>query len=143
MPYRFLEYVAIADAAFQASGKDLPEMFMAAAAATMNVMVEDLSTIDHTAQKTIELHHEALDMLLFNFLQEFIFFKDAERLLLRPATVQITRDGSVFSLRANLYGEIINPDKHVLLVDVKAVTLHHFEVKQTGSGWEAFVIVDT
>ncbi len=32
--------------------------------------------------------------------------------------------------------------KHDLIVDVKAVTLHRFEVKQTETGWKASIILD-
>ena len=45
MPYRYLEDIATADVAFEARGKDLAELFMAAAEATMNVMVADLDSI--------------------------------------------------------------------------------------------------
>ncbi|NTV43837.1 MAG: archease, partial [Syntrophobacteraceae bacterium] len=39
-------------------------------------------------------------------------------------------------------GEKIDPDRHDLIVDVKAVTFHHFRVEQTRHGWEAMVILD-
>ena len=45
MPYRYLEDIATADVAFEAWGDTLEEMFVAAADATMNVMVSDLDTI--------------------------------------------------------------------------------------------------
>ena len=38
MPYEYLEDFGTADIAFQATGRDLPELFMAAADATMNVL---------------------------------------------------------------------------------------------------------
>ena len=45
MPYSYLEDVATADVAFEASGGTLEAMFAAASDATMNVMVRDLSCI--------------------------------------------------------------------------------------------------
>lgn len=68
MPYEFLEDVATADIAFQAWGKDLEELFQAAGDATINVMIEDLDTIEFKEQRVFSLENDALDMLLFNFL---------------------------------------------------------------------------
>ena len=142
MPYRYLEDIAIADVAFEAWGDTREEMFVAAADAAMNVMVADLNTIASTENRPLQVAAEEIDMLLFELLQELIFYKDAERLLLRvPAVVIEEREGR-FLLTAEAYGEEIDPEKHDLIVDVKAVTLHRFRVEPTPRGWEAFVILD-
>jgi SHS2 domain-containing protein len=73
---------------------------------------------------------------------ELIYYKGAERLLLRVPSVHIQRQNDGFSLSAEAYGEELDPDQHELLVDVKAVTLHRFQVQQTESGWKAMVILD-
>jgi len=142
MPYHYLEDIATADVAFEARGKDLAELFTAAADATMNVMVADLATIEKREELEFVVEHEELDMLLFNFLQEFIFFKDARRLLLRVLSVSIDSGNEGFSLRAKTAGEELDPEKHDLIVDVKAVTLYRFAVQQTEDGWMATVVLD-
>ena len=142
MPYKYLEDVAIADVAFEAWGATLEELFKAAADATVNLMVADLSTITSHEQRTIELEDESLDLLLFNFLQELIFYKDAQKLLLRVREIRIERSDGSFKLRAEAHGEELNPAKHELGVDVKAVTLHRFQVQETPEGWQANVILD-
>jgi len=142
MPYKYLEDVAIADVAFEAWAATLEELFKAAADATVNLMVADLSTITSHEQRTIELEDESLDLLLFNFLQELIFYKDAQKLLLRVGEIQIERTNGSFKLRAEAHGEELNPAKHELGVDVKAVTLHCFQVQETPEGWQANVILD-
>jgi SHS2 domain-containing protein len=142
MPYRYLEDIATADVAFEASGRDLVELFTAAADATMNVMVADLNTIGEREAVTIIVEHEELDMLLFNFLQELIFFKDARRLLLRVPSVSIDSGAAGFSLHATAIGEELNPEKHNLIVDVKAVTLYRYHLQQTEVGWVATVVLD-
>lgn len=142
MPYQFLEDVAIADIAFSATGATLEELFSSAADATMNAMVDDLSTIQRTTQKAIALEAEAADLLLVNFLQEVIYYKDAQRLLLRPEQLHIEQRDRHLTLQASLSGEPINPEKHELRVDVKAVTFHRLKVTQTAQGWEAMVVLD-
>ena len=46
------------------------------------------------------------------------------------------------ALHATAIGEQLDPQRHQMRVDVKAVTLHRFRVEQTEQGWEAFVILD-
>jgi SHS2 domain-containing protein len=142
MPYRYVEDIAIADAAFEAWGTSLEDLFLAAADATMNVMVADLSSIVPRQQRGLELEADAIDLLLFQFLQEFIYFKDAEELLLRATTVDIHPQAEGFTLRGEACGERIDREKHELLVDIKAVTLHRFRVEQGRDGWRSFVILD-
>ena len=83
MPYAYADDMAIADLAFRAWGQTLEDTFLAAAEATMHAMVEDLATVAPREQRTFELHEEQLDLLLLQFLQELLFYKDAQRLLLR------------------------------------------------------------
>jgi SHS2 domain-containing protein len=142
MPYRYLDDIATADAAFEAWGDTVEAMCAAAADATMNVMVTDLETITPVEHRTLEVAAEAIDMLLFGLLQELIFYKDAEQLLLRVAGVQITDHEGDRRLTAEAYGETLNPEKHDLVVDIKAVTLHRFKVERTSRGWETLVILD-
>jgi SHS2 domain-containing protein len=142
VPYRYRDDVALADAAFEAWGASVEEVFIAAADATMNVMVEDLGTIGRSSELTIELEHDQLDLLLFSFLNEIVFLKDARQLLLRVESLSINKVDSNFILKAVAYGEKLDPQQHPLRVDVKAVTLHHFNLQETDQGWEASVILD-
>ena len=48
----------------------------------VQVMVENLDAIRPCQERQITVEHEALDRLLFNFLQEPVYYKDAEQLLL-------------------------------------------------------------
>ncbi len=142
MPYRYREDIATADVAFEAWGDDLEAMFVAAADATVNVMIADLRTIARVDHRSLRVTAEEVDMLLFELLQELIFYKDAESLLLRVPGVKIEQQPGQFCLSAEAYGEEPDPAKHELIVDVKAVTLHRFKVGPTKEGWEAFVILD-
>ncbi len=142
MPYRYLEDVAIADVAIEAWGPDAETLFTHTSDATLNVMVQDLDTVTARVERSVALESEAFDMLLFNYLQETIFYKDAQRLLLRTKELKITRTEEKFTLDAVMAGEELDLQRHELVVDVKAVTLHQFRVKKTERGWEAFVILD-
>jgi SHS2 domain-containing protein len=142
VPYHFLEEIGTADIAFEATGRDLPELFCAAADATMNVMIDNLDAIEPRETRHIELFNDKLDMLLFDFLQELIYFKDAERLLLRVGDVQIHEKKGKYFSKAEAVGEPLDAARHHQRADVKAVTLHDFSVEKNNGGWKATAILD-
>ena len=142
MTYKYLEEIGTADIAFEAAGRDLPELFTAAADATMNVMIENLDAIKPRETRRIELKNDEIDMLLFDFLQELIYFKDAERLLLRVREMRIDEKEGAYSLKATTAGEPLDAGRHQQRADVKAVTLHDFRVERTEGGWRAAAILD-
>lgn len=142
MPYEYLDDYAIADIAFEASGTTLEEVFSSAAEAVMNAMIENLDEIQPLVIREVELEDSALDLLLFQFLQEFVYFKDADRLLLRVVEIKIDKKGVVYRLRARLRGETLEVDRHRQRIDVKAITLHEFCLKQVDGEWQAKVLLD-
>lgn len=83
MSYEFLEDVATADIAFHAWRTDLEEVFKAAGDAVVNNTIENLDAIAPSQTRTFNLEDDALDLLLFNFLQESVYYKDSKLLLLR------------------------------------------------------------
>ncbi|HET9367214.1 MAG TPA: archease [Candidatus Udaeobacter sp.] len=142
MPFHYLEDIGTADIAFEATGRDLPELFTAAADATMNVMIDNLDAIEPRETQQIELSNDNIEMLLFDFLQELIYFKDAKRLLLRARDTQIDQKGEAYFLKAKVVGERLDDTRHQQRADVKAVTLHGFSVEEQDSGWKAKVLLD-
>jgi len=142
MSYRYLEDAAIADVAFEARGKTLGELFSNAALAVTNTMVKDVETVDQRVAKSFELEADDPEMLLYCFLQELVFYKDAELLLFSRFDLDIRREIGRWRLIATARGEEISREKHELGADIKAVSLHHFNVQKTAQGWRADVILD-
>ena len=142
MPYRYLEDIAIADIAFVAEGKDLRETFIAAADATLKVMIDNPEAVEARESRYLNLENEQLDMLLFDLLQELIYYKDSERLMLRVKEITITEERNAYLLKGTATGEKLDPDRHHQRADVKAVTLHQFRLEKRMGGWRATVILD-
>jgi SHS2 domain-containing protein len=142
MPYSYIDDIAIADVAFKAEGTSLEEVFRASWEATLNVLVTQPEKIAPRETKMLSLQSTRLDMLLFNFLNELVYFKDAQQLLLRVDQLSIQISGEYFSLHAVLKGETLERLRHFFGTDVKAATLHLLEVKEMRGGWEAMVVLD-
>src|SRR3989344_6833272 len=131
MPYTFLEDLTIADVAFEATGKTLEELFASAGEAVTATMVKDLTTVRQDVQKKISLHSSSAEMLLFDFLQELVYLKDAELLLFSRFDVRIDDTNGDYTLTATLFGDMLDQKRQEHLVDVKAVTMHRFELAKT------------
>ena len=142
MPFEYRGDIANADIAFNAWGRTLEEVFKAAAEATMKVMVEDLTAVRPVETVEVKLDHSEEEMLLFDFLNELLFYKDARRLILLPAQLTITKVGKAITLQATLQGEEIDSSRHRLNTDVKAVTMLRFSVAPVPEGWRATVVLD-
>jgi SHS2 domain-containing protein len=142
VPYRFLEDIATADVAFEAWGATREDLFAAAATALLATMVDDPGQVERRQKVTVTLEHAELDLLLYAFLAELVFFKDARRLLLHADTVRIDNGSEGFRLESRVRGEEIDPERHRLLVDVKAVTLHRLRVACEDGVWRATVVLD-
>lgn len=142
MSYRFIEEEATADVAFEAFGDDLNEVFKNAGDAVLNVMIENIDAVRPSESRVVESDNEDLDLLLFDLLQSLIFYKDADRLLLRVSQIEVGECDGLWHQRALCEGEHLDPGRHQLGADVKAVTLHDFRVEQIDSRWRAHVILD-
>lgn len=142
MPYDYRDDIGRGDVAFEAWGDTEENLLYAAVDATVEAMIDSLDTLDTATDVHVDLEDESFEMLLMQLLQEIIYYKDAESLLLRITHVSVTRNGEHVALSCDLAGEKINLDKHHMKTDVKAVTMHCFSVRQENGKWKATVILD-
>ena len=142
MTYRYLEEKASAEVGFEAAGVTLEELFISAADALLNVMVEDVDSVLPTESRRVEFQEDSLEMLLFNFLQEIVLFKDSERLLLRVKECQFLEEQGEYRTAALMAGERLDPIRHRQKVDVRAIKLSRFQLEKEEPGWRASVILD-
>jgi len=140
--FRYLEEIALADAAFEASGTSPSELCQAAAQAVIESMV-DPGTVVPTWTRTVELTAPDFPTLLFDWLSELVYLKDAEGISFRE-TSPIVREHpeTGWSLKADVSGAPINAEQQDLRADVKAVTKHLYEVRQQPGRWTARVVLD-
>jgi SHS2 domain-containing protein len=142
MPFCYLEDIATADIAFEAWGDTVEELFVAAALALLNTMVADVSDVEMCEELCVHVEEGELDLLLYGFLAELVWLKDARRLLLRCPELKIAERDGVLALDAVVSGERIDPSRHKLQVDVKSITLHRLRVFREDGLWRATVVLD-
>ena len=139
--FRFLEEVALADIAFEAEGESLEEVFRGATQVLLESMANP-ATVSGGWERVIEQSNVDPSALLFDWLSEVVYWKDAAGVVFREARLTLTRDGDVWQLRARLIGALVDQQTQELHADVKAITKHLYEIKQTGGRWKVCVVLD-
>jgi len=142
-PGRSYEFVegATSDLCFVARAATLEGTFAAAAEALLAATLDDPGTVGDRARCRVAFDEPDLDLLLLRFLNELIYLRDAEQLLLHAGHVRIDRHDRA-RLEAELWGEAIRRERHALATEVKAATAHGLRVRATAEGWEASVTLD-
>jgi len=136
--YNFID-ITTADVAYEAYGRDLNELFSNAALAMFEVMVET-DTVSCIVKKKVSVRGEDLESLMFNWLNELLYFYGAENMLFSKFEVSV--DIKKYELTAKICGEKINPKRHELKTEVKAATYHKMKIWNKNNMWIARVILD-
>lgn len=141
--YRILDDIALADVGFEVVGETPDELCRAAGQAVIELMA-DPRTVGGSWERTIEVTAESLAELLFDWLNQLVYLKDACGVLFHELRVDVTTpepDG-LWRLRSTLWGAPVDPAILELRSDIKAVTKHLYMVSQEGAGWRARIVVD-
>ncbi len=140
--FRFLDDVAVADLAFDAWGDSLQEVFQGATDALIEAMA-DPTTIGAGWTQSIDRENEDPAVLLFDWLSDLVYWKDAAGVVFSKAAVGLHwQDGGQWRLNAWLTGEPVNIATQRLRADVKGVTKHLFRLVREGGRWTVRVVVD-
>jgi SHS2 domain-containing protein len=134
--YEYFDHTA--DLGIRVRAPDVNALFADAGVALFGAVVDDLDTVRHEQRIDVEIAGTDLDYLLFDWLRELLFRFDAEHLLFSRFEA-IVGEGE---LNGSAWGEPIDPARHVLSHEVKAITYHGLRVEREGNGWIAEVIVD-
>jgi SHS2 domain-containing protein len=134
--YETFEHTA--DLGLRIRAPDLDALFAEAALCLFSVLVEDLSTVRPLQRIDLRIDGTDREYLLFDWLRELLYRFDVQHLLFGRFEVHVTEIG----LGATAWGEPLDPARHALAHEVKAITYHGLKVEQTADGWLAEVIVD-
>ncbi len=114
------------------------ELFADAARGLFAVMVANVDAVQPGEEVTFQLDGSNLEELLHDWLSELLYTFYTRRLVLAEFRVQVGPPG----LSATARGEPIDPGRHEIGGEVKAVTWHGLKVEHLADRWRAEVIVD-
>ena len=143
-PFEYLEHTA--DVKFRARGRSLEEAFENAALAMLGAMI-DPATVRIEETWPVEMESESLENLLYEWLSEILYLFEVELAVFSEFEVALEEGDGRWRLSGRVGGERVDPARHFFETEVKAVTLHQFEIKkEAGEGgdevWTAQVVLD-
>lgn len=140
MPYELTDRSTTADAGLTATGSSLEELFADSAIGLMQIMTE-VNELEEKDSLSFEIEEDTTEELYYRWLSDIIYYKDAEDLLVKKCRIELVENDRL-KLKATIIGEKINPEKHTLKVDVKAVTYYRFKVEKENDNWHSEVVFD-
>jgi len=120
--FRLLDHPA--DLGIEAYGSNLVDAFEQAAVALVSVILE-LSTVSERESRTVELTASDYQHLLVKWLTEVLYLYDGKGFVGRR--FEITHITPT-QLKAVIFGEPFDGNKHTTKQDVKAITYHQLEI---------------
>jgi SHS2 domain-containing protein len=124
--FEFLEHTA--DVYIAAHGKTLEEAFENAALAMFEVMT-DTENVSPDIEDSVEVEAEDEYALLYSWLEALLVKFEIQNMLYSKfeiSSIDETAEG--FRVKAAVWGEKFNAEKHTQKVGVKAVTYHRMEI---------------
>ena len=127
VPSKFKFFDHTADVKFEAYGKNLDEAFSNAILATTNV-IADFSLIKTLMEIKISIKSKTKESLLFDLLEELIFYLDTEAFLtseVKELTIS-NSDDSLYKLKCVLLGDKCT--KYDTTGDIKSATYNDMSI---------------
>ena len=112
--------------------------------AMMNVMTSSENIRSEETRETT-LSSSDLEILVVNYLTEYLYYFDAERLLFSDVTIspiQFNEETGEYTISSISYGEKFDPQRHEMKTEIKAVTYSFLEVIQKKEKSEIWIVFD-
>ena len=115
-----------ADIGLKAYGETLTEAFENAGLAIFNI-ISDTDGIDAVREIEFEITSEDEVSLLYDYLEELLFYHETEFMLFSEFIVEIDEN---LTLKAKIRGDEINWNKHERKSEIKAITFHKMAIRK-------------
>ena len=118
---------------------DSREHALESAAEGLVTVMADPTRIRDIQSKPLRIHSEDEDVLPILWLNEIVFYFDAEHFLFRSFHIS---SWSEHEIRGQGWGQTFEPRIHQVRTAVKAVTYHQFKSQEVAVGWKIQVFLD-
>ncbi|MBI2230057.1 MAG: archease [Deltaproteobacteria bacterium] len=124
--------------AVKVMGGSQADLFANSAFALFDVMV-DPDKIEIKERLPLEVEGADRDDLLVNWMRELLYLYQGSGYLLKEFVIREVKDTSV---KAEVCGEKIDPDRHEIKQEIAAVAYHQSRMTKTGNQWTAQLIFE-
>ena len=137
---RYESFDHTADLGLRIYATDLEDLFRTAAEALFDVIVIDRDQVEPLETEQFQLTADSTETLLVDWLNELIFHFETGHLVFGRFDVSVDPLGR--TITARVHGEPMDPKRHGLNHEVKAVTHHGVQVVHDQVGCAAELILD-
>ncbi len=127
-----------ADIGLRVRAPDFAAVLAEAARGMFTLIAADLGPYRVTVEDDVVIAGRDRSFLLLDWLDDLLFRFETRRIVFVKFDVHVTDAG----ITARIGGEPVDPTRHRLGREVKAVTYHELDVRDTVDGVEATVIFD-
>jgi SHS2 domain-containing protein len=127
-----------ADVGLRVQAEDRETLLVEAARGLFSLIVVNPDQVQPVQEVKLAVVGAQFDYLLFDWLHELLCLYETRRLLLCDFEVALHEGG----LHGTVRGEALDPARHALDHEVKAVTYHGLSVREVDGQWQAEVILD-
>jgi len=124
--------------AVKVTGGSQADLFANSAFALFDV-ISDVEKIEIKERLPLEVEGADRDDLLVNWMRELLYLYQGSGFLLKEFVIREVKDTSV---KAEVCGEKIDPDRHEIKQEIAAVAYHQSRMTKTGNQWTAQLIFE-
>lgn len=142
--YKYIEHVS--DIGLEFYGNTIGELFENAGEGMFSI-ISDLGKIRPLEKRKVKISVKSgsFEDLLISWLEKLLYWHEVDNILFEGFEVSsIHKKNGGIELSAEVSGEKIDPDMHIIKTAIKAPTYHMLEVKKDGRNynWKGKVIFD-
>ena len=126
MSYKTLEHAT--DAIIEVTADNLKEAFEIAGISVIETIL-DISKVEENDSKKLIVKGKDLKYLLYNWLEEIIILTITDGFAGKRIVLDITKNDD-YQINAEVFGELINLEKHEFKVEIKSPTFHEMEIEE-------------
>ncbi len=139
--FRILEQHT-ADIGIEVEAPTLEALFVDAARGWKYLVLEDAPTTP-AETRAISLHATDLNDLLVQWISELNFLLNAHYWVFHSVQqLKITRGQNGYQLQAEITGEPLDPERHYIYFEIKAVTYHQLHIQKIDGKYKTRIIFD-
>jgi SHS2 domain-containing protein len=136
MPYRVLDHTA--DFMVEVWGADFAEVAADGARALFDI-ITDTKTVRGTSKVPVQVQADTYEQLLVAWLTELLFLYETELWLFSRFEFKRAGEGII---EAHAWGEKLDPERHPIDREVKAVTYHRLVLERKNDRLRATIVFD-
>ena len=119
-------------------GNSQADLFANSGFALFDVM-SDIDKIEAAERLSLEVEGSDRDDVMVNWIRELLYLYQGGGYLLKEFKINEVND---ISVKAEVAGEKIDPDRHEIKQEIAAVAFHKSRMQKTGNRWIAQVIFE-